>query len=86
VAIIMVVVEVCFLRHRRQERALQRAGNDIEHGLNKENEVIMVLESRVSIVVVDEDEEDDEGDETDEEERGRHGFSLPQRDRYREGV
>ncbi|KAF2639175.1 hypothetical protein P280DRAFT_508320 [Massarina eburnea CBS 473.64] len=79
VVLILIIFESCFLRHRRQQKALQRAVDEVERGADKENEerIVesqerMVLESRVSIVV--EDEFDSE-----EEERGRHGLSLARR-------
>ncbi|KAF1962897.1 hypothetical protein CC80DRAFT_588390 [Byssothecium circinans] len=73
VVLILVAYHTCFLRRRRQERALQRAVDEVERGTDKVNEERVVLESRISIVF--EDEYDQE-----EEERGRHGFSLPRRE------
>jgi hypothetical protein len=93
---------VPYIRNRRRIRALQRAVEEVErgiemhkdvsHGNNVESKENMVLESRVEIVV-DDDEESERGavdrwdgwdasweDENDEMERGRKGMSLPRRD------
>ena len=72
IALLIVMVEACYLRKKRRERALQRAVDEVERGIDKGSHERIVLESRVSIVFEDEEQEE-------EVERGRSGMSLPRR-------
>ncbi|KAF2257156.1 hypothetical protein BU26DRAFT_499703 [Trematosphaeria pertusa] len=72
-ALFLVAFEACYLRRRRRTRALERAVEEVERGMDKGSEERIVLESRVSIVF------EDDGHEEEEQERGRNGMSLPRR-------
>jgi hypothetical protein len=84
-ALIAFLLEACYLRRRRREKAFQRAVEEVERGERAEqalaslkgSEEFAVLESRVSIVFDDGSE-----DEYEEPERGRarNGMSLARRD------
>ncbi|KAF2872948.1 hypothetical protein BDV95DRAFT_605534 [Massariosphaeria phaeospora] len=63
------------VRRKNTERAMQRAVEEVESGVTKESQEMIVLESRVSIVV----DNDDDEEEDEEEERGRNGMSLARR-------
>ncbi|KAJ4298076.1 hypothetical protein N0V90_005975 [Kalmusia sp. IMI 367209] len=81
IALILILIELCYLRRRRQEKALQRAVEEVEsreRALNKDSEEIVVLESRISIHF--DDASSDEDDDTEQQERGRNGMSLPRRE------
>jgi hypothetical protein len=92
--LLLLGVGVCWIRRRRRQRAMQRAVEEVEKGGMGEAEEVgdavvkndgemMVLESRISIIVVDDgDDESYEGDveEVEEDERGRHGVSSKRRD------
>jgi hypothetical protein len=70
--VLLVALEACYMRKKRRERALQRAVDEVESGVDKGSIERIVLESRVSIVFEDENQDD-------EEERGRTGMSLQRR-------
>jgi H+/gluconate symporter-like permease len=100
--IMFLIFGIPYLRQRRHVRGLRRAVEEVEHGIEMQktagqsNEDIneskenMVLESRVEIVVGDDESERDvvgnwDGwnatwEEEDDLERGRKGMSLPRRD------
>jgi hypothetical protein len=84
--LIVFLLETCYLRRRRQEKAFQRAVDEVERGERAEqalaslkgSEEIVVLESRVSIVF--DDVSEDEYEEELERGRARNGMSLARRD------
>jgi hypothetical protein len=102
ILIVFFIFGIPYLRQRRRVRALRRAVEEVEHGIEmqktagqssedmNESKENMVLESRVEIVVGDEESERDvvgnwDGwnatwEEEDDLERGRKGMSLPRRD------
>ncbi|KAF2794081.1 hypothetical protein K505DRAFT_337233 [Melanomma pulvis-pyrius CBS 109.77] len=71
------LLEVCYLRRKRRERAMQNAVEEVERGTGKGSEERIVLESRVSIVF---EEEAGESESEDEDEGARNGMSLPRRE------
>ncbi|KAF2740957.1 hypothetical protein EJ04DRAFT_547941 [Polyplosphaeria fusca] len=80
--LVIVIFNALIIRRRRREKDVQHALNEVEENTAKESQERVVLESRVSIVFVDDDTEGEEEEEEEEEERGRarNGMSLPRRD------
>lgn len=72
IVILIASFEAFYLRKWRQKRAMRRAVAEVENGAAKDSRERIVLESRVSIVIEDEEQ-------SDEAERGRNGMSLPRR-------
>lgn len=74
------LLEVCYLRRKRRERAMQNAVEEVERGTGKGSEERIVLESRVSIVFDEEACEGESEEDEDEDEGPRNGMSLPRRE------
>lgn len=73
IVILIASFETLYLAKRRRKRAMQRAVAEVESGTAKESQERIVLESRVSIIVEQEDQDE-------EDERGRNGMSLSRRE------
>jgi hypothetical protein len=69
------MLEECYFRRKRREAAMKNAVEEVERGVDKGSEEMIVLESRLSIVV-----DDGLWDEFADDEGPRNGMSLPRRE------